>query len=142
MMDVRKKQQGSSGARWPRSLASQQLPPRSQRPSSIPTLTSAAEAVIRMLHFNAAPAVKAAPGDEDVYKVLILDRHTKVRLGGVRGSCVGRLGSGGQWQWMVEPAMAAGAPRCELCTAAGRCGPRAAAAAALLCRTSWRRCCT
>lgn len=35
------------------------------------------EAVIRMLHFNAAPAVKAAPGDEDVYKVLILDRHTK-----------------------------------------------------------------
>lgn len=33
-----------------------------------------------MLHFNAAPAVKAAGGtlDEDVYKVLILDRHTKV----------------------------------------------------------------
>lgn len=33
--------------------------------------------MVRMLHFNAAPAAKAA-GDEDVYKVLILDRHTKV----------------------------------------------------------------
>ena len=34
-----------------------------------------------MLHFNAAPAVKtAALGDEDVYKVLILDRHTKVDM--------------------------------------------------------------
>ena len=29
-----------------------------------------------MLHFNAAP-VKAAAGDEDVYKVLVLDRETK-----------------------------------------------------------------
>lgn len=35
-----------------------------------------------MLHFNAAPAVKAAASDEDVYKVLILDRHTKVRWRG------------------------------------------------------------
>lgn len=35
--------------------------------------------MVRMLHFN-APPVKAAPGggDEDTYKVLILDRHTKV----------------------------------------------------------------
>jgi hypothetical protein len=36
-----------------------------------------------MLHFNAAgPAVKsAAASEEDVYKVLILDRHTKVSAG-------------------------------------------------------------
>lgn len=31
-----------------------------------------------MLHFNAPPAVKAAASDEDVYKVLVLDRYTKV----------------------------------------------------------------
>ena len=35
-----------------------------------------------MLHFNAAgPAVKSAASEEDVYKVLILDRHTKVSAG-------------------------------------------------------------
>jgi hypothetical protein len=35
-----------------------------------------------MLHFNAAgPAVKSAASEEDVYKVLILDRHTKVGVG-------------------------------------------------------------
>lgn len=34
-----------------------------------------ADAIVRMLHFNASPAVKA--GEEDVYKVLVLDRYTK-----------------------------------------------------------------
>jgi hypothetical protein len=42
---------------------------------------AAAEAVVRMLHFNAPPSVKpggGAPlGDEDVYKVLVLDRATQ-----------------------------------------------------------------
>ena len=40
-----------------------------------------------MLHFNAAgPTVKsAAASEEDVYKVLILDRHTKVGVGCMGG---------------------------------------------------------
>lgn len=38
-----------------------------------------ADAVVRMLHFNAPPAAvkPSAAGDEDVYKVLVLDRWTK-----------------------------------------------------------------
>ncbi len=80
MLDVRKKQQGDF-RRPSRPLA------RQTRPAPLPVLLlnveallDAAEAVIRMLHFNAPPVVKAAAGDEDVYKVLILDRHTKVCL--------------------------------------------------------------
>ena len=39
-----------------------------------------------MLHFNAArPAAKSAvASEEDVYKVLILDRHTKVGAASMR----------------------------------------------------------
>lgn len=36
-----------------------------------------ADSVIKMLHFNAAPGSLATKSEEELYKVLILDRHTK-----------------------------------------------------------------
>lgn len=36
-----------------------------------------ADSVIKMLHFNAPPGSLATKSEEELYKVLILDRHTK-----------------------------------------------------------------
>lgn len=93
-----------------------------------PTGPVPADAMVRMLHFNALPAGGVSRAEEDVYKVLILDRDTKdvlapllhvnVRAGGrcarrrrreSRGSGAGgppaaRLppasSAGGAWRWL------------------------------------------
>lgn len=105
VLSVRSKQTGERAARR---IAGPSLQPAGPVPALLSALrvveslaslhVPAADAVVRMLHFNAASAAlksAAAAADEDVYKVLILDRVTKVVWKEDIGKCKGTRGSEG-----------------------------------------------